>query len=218
MDRAAVAALMIAAAGTGGALLYLRSRQQGGQGGEISAPELSGQGLAPGALDFGLGLGDPLAAVQAFAQSTAELVGISQPRGIRNRNPGNVKRGDRWLGLAPPDDQTDPVFWRFASPDYGIRVIAYLLLGYQSRKGKRTVRQLISENGGWAPTGSADKNPAEYADFVARKAGVGVDQPIDLASSPAILRAIVVAIISFENGGYSYPAGVVDAGIAMARS
>lgn len=218
MDRAALALLLILAAGTGGAVLYLRSRQQAGEGG-ITAPELSATGLAPGSLDFGLGLGDPLAAVTAFAQSTAELVGLSQPRGIRNRNPGNVKRGpDSWRGLSPTAEQTDPVFWRFIAPEYGIRVIAYLLLGYQSKKGKRSIRQLISETGGWAPTGSADKNPAEYSDYVARAAGVGVDQALNLASDPETLRRIVVAIIAFENGGYSYPAGVVDAGLAMARS
>lgn len=217
MDRSGLALLLIGTAGTAGALLYLKARaglkpgDQDGQGADLEPVQL-------GPLDFGLGYGDPLAAVTAFAQSTAELVGISQPRGIRNRNPGNVKRGpDSWRGLAPAADQTDPVFWRFTAPEYGIRVIAYLLLGYQARKGKRTVRQLISESGGWAPVGSADKNPAEYADFVARQAGVGVDQAISLAGDPRVLRAIVVAIIAFENSGYSYPASVVDAGLALAR-
>lgn len=219
MDRAALALLLILAAGTGGAVLYLRSRQQAGEGGALAVPELDATGLAPGSLDFGLGLGDPLAAVQAFAQSTAELVGLSQPRGIRNRNPGNVKRGpDAWRGLAPAAEQTDPVFWRFIAPEYGVRVIAYLLLGYQSKKGKRTIRQLISESGGWAPTGSADKNPAEYSDYVARQAGVGVDQPLNLAGDPQTLRRIIVAIVAFENGGYSYPASVIDAGVAMASA
>lgn len=213
MDRTAIVIAAFVAAG--GVAAWSISPRRSGKG---SGPDLDASPIAAGALDFGLSYGDPLAAVTAFAQSTAELVGLSQPRGIRNRNPGNVKRGpDAWRGLAPAADQTDPVFWRFSAPEYGIRVIAYLLLGYQARKGKRTVRQLISESGGWAPVGSADKNPAEYADFVARQAGVGVDQAISLAGDPRVLRAIVVAIIAFENSGYSYPASVVDAGLALAR-
>ncbi len=204
-------ALGIAAASLAAVAIY-RSRK-------APALDYSNTSIQLPSLDFGLPYGDPLDSLAVFAQSTAEAIGLSQPRGVRNRNPGNVKRGpDRWRGLAPDGEQTDPVFWRFSDPIYGVRVIAYLLLGYQSRKGKRTVRQLISENGGWAPTGSADKNPAAYADFVARAAGVGVDQPINLATSPQLLRAIVVAIIDFENGGYSYPANIIDAGIAEART
>ena len=37
------------------------------------------------------------------------------PRGIRNRNPGNIRRSrDRWKGLAPA--QTDPAFFVFDAP------------------------------------------------------------------------------------------------------
>ena len=45
-----------------------------------------------------------------------------QPRGIRNNNPGNIRRnGDPWQGLAK--DQTDREFFTFQSAVYGIRAL-----------------------------------------------------------------------------------------------
>ena len=37
------------------------------------------------------------------------------PRGIRNKNPGNIKLGTDWDGLA--DEQSDPVFCVFKELD-----------------------------------------------------------------------------------------------------
>ena len=40
------------------------------------------------------------------------------PRGIRNKNPGNIKLGTDWDGLA--DEQSDPVFCVFKEAVWGI--------------------------------------------------------------------------------------------------
>ena len=40
------------------------------------------------------------------------------PRGIRNKNPGNIKLGTDWEGLA--SDQTDPTFCIFDEAVMGI--------------------------------------------------------------------------------------------------
>lgn len=182
----------------------------------LSAPRLD---LTVPSLDANLGISGfaSLAGTtigDALNQAAAYL-GASQPRGVRNNNPGNVKRGpDQWRGLAPAAEQTDPVFWRFTSPAYGIRVVAYLLKVYQ-RRGQRTPRQLISGPGGWAPVG-VDGNPDGYAEFVADALGVTVDTPVDLVGNAAQLRRAVVAIIEFENSGYRYPDATVAEGIALA--
>lgn len=143
---------------------------------------------------------------------------INAPRGIRNNNPGNVRKGaDQWQGLAPADQQTDPDFWIFSDPVYGIRVIAYLLIGYQIRKGKQTIRELISGNGGWAPVGSADQNPAAYSAYVAGVVGVSQDDPVNLSANRAALVDMVTAIISFENGQQPYGDATIGQGVDLAR-
>ena len=38
-------------------------------------------------------------------------------RGIRNHNPGNIRHGEQWQGLAK--EQTDPSFCVFISNEYG---------------------------------------------------------------------------------------------------
>ena len=46
----------------------------------------------------------------------------SIPRGIRNNNPGNIKKnGVDWDGLS--EEQTDNTFFQFDDPVYGIRAL-----------------------------------------------------------------------------------------------
>ena len=48
------------------------------------------------------------------------------PRGIRNNNPLNIRRGkDQWKGMA--EAQNDRAFVQFKSLDYGWRAAFYLL-------------------------------------------------------------------------------------------
>jgi len=144
-------------------------------------------------------------------------IASNAPRGIRNRNPGNVKRsGSNWIGKVPHAQSTDPIFEQFTDPKWGIRVIAYLLLVYQRDKGKRTVRALISEPGGWAPS-NTDKNPASYATHVANAIGVPADAYIDLFARDALLAGMVQAIIQFENGQQPYSANLIGEAIRLAR-
>ena len=132
------------------------------------------------------------------------------PRGIRNRNPGNVRRTqDKWQGLAA--EQTDLAFFQFTSAPQGIRCLARILLNYQDKRGLRTVEKIINR---WAP--KSDDNPTEgYIKFVCRRAKVGRGTTLDLHRYED-LRPIVEAIIAFENDGYSYPDAVVDKGLTLA--
>jgi hypothetical protein len=73
--------------------------------------------------------------------------GRAPARGIRNHNPGNLRRSsDPWQGLAP--EQTDREFFQFTSPKWGIRALARTLIVYQDRGGLKTIDQMISR---WAP-------------------------------------------------------------------
>ena len=64
------------------------------------------------------------------------------PRGIRNKNPGNIKLGTDWDGLAK--EQTDPVFCIFDEAVMGIRALMRILLVYRFHHKKTTIDDIIS--------------------------------------------------------------------------
>ena len=67
------------------------------------------------------------------------------PRGIRNMNPGNIKLGTDWDGLA--DEQSDPTFCVFKETVWGIRALMRILLVYRFSHKKYNVDDIISR---WA--------------------------------------------------------------------
>jgi len=131
-------------------------------------------------------------------------------RGWRNRNPGNIEHlpANKWQGLADPP--SDGRFCRFTSHEHGIRALAALLTSYQDRHGLRTVRGIITR---WAPPGENDTGA--YVAAVARRMGVGAEEPIDLHRHDQ-LRPMVEAIIAQECAGLAYPAAVIDRALTMA--
>ena len=68
------------------------------------------------------------------------------PRGIRNKNPGNIKLGTDWDGLAA--EQTDPTFCIFDEAVMGIRALQRILLTYRFTHKKATIDEIIYR---WAP-------------------------------------------------------------------
>ena len=131
------------------------------------------------------------------------------PRGIRNRNPGNIRRsGDRWKGLAT--SQSDPAFFVFEAPLWAIRAMAVILRNYQKRNGLRTIAQII---GRWAPPGENDT--AGYVAAVSKEMGVGSRERLDLYDGRT-LRALIAAIIRRENGLQPYDLDTIDLAIDLA--
>ena len=120
-----------------------------------------------------------------------------QPRGIRNNNPGNIRRnGDPWQGLAK--DQTDREFFTFQSAVYGIRALARLLITYQDKYGLCTIEGIITR---WAPV--IENNTASYIQAVARNTGFSALQTLDMHRFEH-LKPVVEAIIQHENGQQPY--------------
>lgn len=131
------------------------------------------------------------------------------PRGIRNRNPGNIRRsGDRWKGLAPL--QSDPAFFVFDAPLWGIRAMAVILRNYQRRNGLKSIAQIV---GRWAPAGENDT--AGYVAAVSKEMGVGSREHLDLRDR-STLRALIAAIIRRENGLQPYDLDTIDLAIDLA--
>jgi len=133
------------------------------------------------------------------------------PRGIRNCNPGNIRKSrDRWKGLAP--SQSDPAFFVFETPLWGIRAMAVILRNYQRRHGLRSLAQIIAR---WAPP--RENDTGGYVAAVSKATGIGPRTHVDLGDG-AILRALIAAVIRHENGLQPYDADTIYSAIELART
>lgn len=134
------------------------------------------------------------------------VVVYNQTRGLRNNNPGNIRHSaDRWQGMR--EQQTDPSFVQFVSPEYGIRAMMILLGNYRRLYGRNTIRKIVTR---WAP---ATENDVEaYITHVARSTGIDPDQQLTEADMPQL----IAAIIKHENGVQPYDMALIDQGIQLA--
>jgi hypothetical protein len=131
------------------------------------------------------------------------------PRGIRNHNPGNIRRSsDPWQGLA--ERQSDVEFFTFKSPIYGIRALARTLITYQDKHGLRTIRQII---GRWAPP--VENNTNAYVRAVVEETDLDADQLLDLHNFD-YLFPLTKAIIKHENGQQPYTDAQITKALVLA--
>src|SRR3990167_8549468 len=131
-------------------------------------------------------------------------------RGLRNHNPMNLIHvsSNKFQGLDTPP--SDGRFCRFVSPIYGIRAGALVLIAYQDRHHKNTVRELIER---YAPY--TENDTGAYVEDVAHRMGVNADDPLDL-NSHGHLRPLVEAIIRHENGKQLYSDAEIDKALSLA--
>ena len=145
----------------------------------------------------------------------------TMPRGIRNKNPGNIERNaTRWQGMA--DQQADSRFITFVGPEWGIRAIARTIITYQDKRRARdgsridSVREIIDR---WAPPN--ENNTTAYSRTVAAALGFGPDDESVDVYDYGTMEKLVRAIIRHENGpgpygGDWYLQPVIDKGLALA--
>lgn len=130
------------------------------------------------------------------------------PRGVRNRNPGNLRKGDDWRGLS--EDQTDKDFCIFTAPLWGIRALVRVLLNYQRKRQLHTIRQIINR---WAPPNENDTGA--YVDAVTKHVHVIADSPVNLEDRVTMFL-LVEAIIQHENGIQPYGGDIIHAALTAA--
>ena len=134
---------------------------------------------------------------------------MQMPRGVRNNNPGNIRRTDtRWQGERLV--VTDSAFEEFETPEDGIRALALILRNYQRKHGLKCVAQIIAR---WAPP--CENDTGSYAGHVAGVLGVSMTAPID-TSHPGTLATLVRAIIRHENGVQPYSDEEIEEGVKRA--
>lgn len=122
---------------------------------------------------------------------SASVARALAPRGFRNLNPGNIRKGNDWQGLAPHG--LDAEFDVFVSAEMGFRALCRVLLNYRRKHGLKTIRQIIRR---WAPPNENDTEA--YVRFAAVMVGVNPDAEITLDRQT--LFTLAKAIARKENG------------------
>lgn len=119
---------------------------------------------------------------------------MKTPRGIRCKNPGNIRKGAPWQGLDENPQPIDPDFAQFRDPSWGIRALAITLITYYDKHGIRNIDGIIRR---WAPSNENDTEA--YIESVSAISGFTSTQTLNLHVY-AHMRPIVDAIIRHENG------------------
>ncbi len=124
---------------------------------------------------------------------------MSLPRGIRNKNAGNIERSNRfqWQGELRPA-KTDPIyderFCVFSDPAYGLRAMMKLLINYNQKHGINTLKDALNR---WAPHHENDTNA--YVKNVAKWADINPNAEWDF-TDPIFLVPVVKAMVRVECG------------------
>ena len=121
----------------------------------------------------------------------------SVPRGIRNNNPMNIRKGNSWIGERYP--QVDREFEEFQTLEYGIRAAFKLMrnyiTGFSGRSVKyNTIRKLIRR---WAPP--TENATQRYIDFVCKE--VDKDQNEVIFFSDRKLMVMICRAMAFVECG-----------------
>lgn len=114
-------------------------------------------------------------------------------RGLRNCNPGNIRRSKvHYLGEVRPSQDID--FKQFESMAYGYRAMFVLLDSYRRRYALNTLRQMLNR---YAPP--SENFTEGYIRFVSQKTGILPDEELNTRSERDMVP-IISAMSEIENG------------------
>lgn len=120
-----------------------------------------------------------------------------EPRGIRNNNPLNIRKGNNWKGERP--NQKDRAFEEFVSMEYGIRagfiILRKYITGYNGITTKFNTIELIVRR--WAPP--TENATQKYIDFVAKDMGISPHLRLSFGNKSQMVN-LVYAMIFVECG------------------
>jgi hypothetical protein len=120
-----------------------------------------------------------------------------EPRGIRNNNPLNIRKGSNWQGEKRP--QTDAEFEQFESMQYGVRagfkILKQYMSGYNGLTERfNTIEKIVRR---WAPP--SENNTRAYIEQVSKLTGIPPTLKISFTQR-SYMVAIVDAMIRHECG------------------
>lgn len=128
------------------------------------------------------------------------------PRGIRNNNPLNIRKGAGWQGMA--DVQTDASFVVFRSMVWGLRAAHKLLRNYiTGYEGKSvpfdTLEKIIRR---WAPP--SENATQRYIDYVSKRTGLHPNQRVHFLDRK--MMCDIVSAMAFVECGQEIDRSLVE--------
>lgn len=122
---------------------------------------------------------------------------MALPRGIRNNNPLNIRKGCSWRGERPT--QVDREFEEFTSMEFGIRAAIKLVCNHINGKAgsRRPCDNLAKLIERWAPP--TENNTGAYIEAVEKMTGINRYQRI-YANNRLMVSRIVQAMAKVETG------------------
>lgn len=102
---------------------------------------------------------------------------------MRNNNPLNIRKGEKWEGLRK-DQSKDKEFCQFKSKMYGYRAAFRILKTYLGR-GWNTPEKIIQH---WAP--ECENNTEEYINYVCVHTWKKRDEVLDFGNLPEVVAAM----------------------------
>lgn len=134
--------------------------------------------------------------------ATAGHVDKDLPRSVRNNNPGNIEKGNNWLGESVVCH--DERFECFETPEWGARALILTLVTYYNKHNLYLVLDIIER---WAP--SSENNTRAYLHFIEKRVGMSPDYVI---TNMLDIVNLAIAISEYEAGGKYFPPAVwIDA-------
>ena len=131
------------------------------------------------------------------------------PKGIRNNNPGNIRKSaDDWEGLSSRRD--DGEFFIFTNPFWGLRALARILTNYRKRHNIDTIRGVIER---YAP--GTENDTEAYIAAVEKSTGVDADRQLFL---DPFLPLLIPAIVKHEIGFNPFTDRFIGKAIVASRS
>lgn len=148
--------------------------------------------------------------MKTSSKKTGPSTGVKLPRGLRNNNPLNIRKGCSWIGLR--DFPTDKEFCEFKTMAYGYRAAFITLRTYYSKHNCRTLREIINR---WAPPSENDTE--KYLDIVLMKTGIrDADRCLPhprFAQNKGLWKDIILAMAEVENGTQNVSPSECEAGM-----
>ena len=138
---------------------------------------------------------------------------VKQPRGIRNNNPLNLRKGENWQGLSPV--QSDPSFCQFKSMVYGLRAAHKLLRNYITgwdgrRKPFDTLATIIPK---WAPP--SENATQKYLDFVCKDTGLDARERVHFLDRNVMCD--IVSAMAFVECGQRIDRALIESAYDLLR-
>lgn len=131
------------------------------------------------------------------------------PRGIRNHNPLNIRKGNNWQGEDP--NGNDAEFETFLNDAYGFRAAFRIIHnGFKAKPARDTIRKIVTR---WAPPN--ENNTANYINIVSQRSKIHPDSK--LAYNDLGRMVDVVKAMAYVETGKEYDERVIINGYNLEK-